>query len=229
MASTIVGTTAAFPALGTMYPPRREPHGEIQKCGARLQPPLGVGRLPSLSVGLALWRVRGRIMPRPAREARRPLVVGRPAGPASVSHGRSDNVTQQDREDRRRMARPTRATSSIKVLREAATERPWTGELLDEKREGVYRCRACDAELFRSTPSSIPTADGPASSRPRTTPSRCRRTARWAWCASRRDAPRATRTWVTCSPTPRRLPPATASASTRCRLTFDDSESGEAN
>ena len=37
------------------------------------------------------------------------------------------------------------------VLRQAATERPGTGELLHEDRVGVYHCRACGAELFRST------------------------------------------------------------------------------
>ena len=34
------------------------------------------------------------------------------------------------------------------VLREAATERPWSGALLDEDRAGLYTCRACGNELF---------------------------------------------------------------------------------
>jgi peptide-methionine (R)-S-oxide reductase len=37
-----------------------------------------------------------------------------------------------------------------RVLRQAGTEAPWSGEYVSTKTTGVYSCRACGTELFRS-------------------------------------------------------------------------------
>ena len=39
---------------------------------------------------------------------------------------------------------------SYEVLRNGATERPFTGEYTDTDKVGSYRCKACNAELFKS-------------------------------------------------------------------------------
>src|SRR5260370_7363215 len=56
-----------------------------------------------------------------------------------------DKVTRTDAEWREQLT-----PEEYAVLREAGTEAPFTGEYTDTKTEGVYRCRACGAELFRS-------------------------------------------------------------------------------
>jgi peptide-methionine (R)-S-oxide reductase len=56
----------------------------------------------------------------------------------------SYNVTKTEEEWRKELG------PRYSILREAATERPWSGALLDEHREGVFVCGACGAELFKS-------------------------------------------------------------------------------
>jgi peptide-methionine (R)-S-oxide reductase len=54
-------------------------------------------------------------------------------------------VARSETEWRERLTR-----SEYAVLRKARTELAWTGRYLDNHETGVYRCRACAAELFRS-------------------------------------------------------------------------------
>jgi len=63
----------------------------------------------------------------------------------SINLASMDKVTRTEEQWREQLS-----PQEYRVLRQAGTEAPFTGEYTDTKTTGVYRCRACGAELFRS-------------------------------------------------------------------------------
>jgi len=57
----------------------------------------------------------------------------------------SEKVVKTDEQWRSELS-----AEEYRVLREAGTEAPFIGEFTDTETNGIYACRACGAELFRS-------------------------------------------------------------------------------
>jgi peptide-methionine (R)-S-oxide reductase len=57
----------------------------------------------------------------------------------------TQNIPTSDQEWREKLS-----PEQYEVMRRKATERPFTGEYVDVKDDGIYRCAGCGAELFRS-------------------------------------------------------------------------------
>ena len=57
----------------------------------------------------------------------------------------TEKVTKSDQEWREELG-----PDEFAVLREAATEPPFTGRYVHEKGDGIYRCAGCSAPLFSS-------------------------------------------------------------------------------
>lgn len=72
---------------------------------------------------------------------------GLPVHGGKTAHGGALNFPVRKSEEQ---WRSELSELEFSVLRQAGTERPGTGLLLNEHRQGTYFCRACGAKLFRS-------------------------------------------------------------------------------
>jgi peptide-methionine (R)-S-oxide reductase len=73
------------------------------------------------------------------------LIVGIFGSDKPSKSDRSYSVTKTEAEWKEQLT-----PAEYQVLRQAGTEPAWLGEYTETKTVGVYRCRACQAELFRS-------------------------------------------------------------------------------
>lgn len=77
------------------------------------------------------------------------MLFYRPSYDATPSEEVSDEVSMSHEKDDEKWTEKL-TPEEYRILREAGTERAFTGKLLHEDREGMFRCAACGSPLFSS-------------------------------------------------------------------------------